>query len=264
MSSKAKDTKQSATDVTMQMHETNALMQSQMINTRPELSALAQDAPNLAQSAYFDERKGHPSREMESRDMASNDHDKLVKYYTDIFKEGAKGKTYFDKEIVPQGYVYGCKAISVLNRPLPSNILEAHRKGWRYVPVDRHPQLITDTSKNFLEVEGLAYMERPKVIHDLEADTYHQEGRKQQQYMGKFVTQDSMVPLQMTPGVNYKPIEGYSYSLQDAETGGFQSPAQAAAYNHGMHQGHPAAYNQGYTPPSNQGYTPPVGPYNHY
>jgi hypothetical protein len=84
---------------------------------------------------------------------------------------------YVDPSIIPEGMVYSWKREYIHKfggDEDKGRIPECMRKGWRPVPAERHPELVSlDTSgnshkKGYIERGGLILFERPKRYNDLE------------------------------------------------------------------------------------------------
>jgi hypothetical protein len=79
------------------------------------------------------------------------------------------------EEIIPPGMVYGWGAYSVNNEPRPERIMQLRRKGWDFVPIERHPELafqglgeLDPRKSGYIWRGGLVLMERPIEYQELE------------------------------------------------------------------------------------------------
>lgn len=76
-------------------------------------------------------------------------------------------KFYIDPRIIPDGWSYEWKTLTVLNQPNPSYQVQLARAGWEPVPRYRHPEMMPDNYPGeTIEREGQILMERPKEITD--------------------------------------------------------------------------------------------------
>lgn len=67
----------------------------------------------------------------------------------------------------PDGWTYAWKRTSVFGQPDTRNITEMQRRGWSFVPADRHDGYWMPTGhKGNIEIDGLALMEIPTVVHE--------------------------------------------------------------------------------------------------
>jgi hypothetical protein len=76
-------------------------------------------------------------------------------------------KFYIDRRIIPDGWSYEWKTLTVLNQPNPSYQVQLARAGWEPVPRYRHPEMMPDNYPgDTIERDGQILMERPKEITD--------------------------------------------------------------------------------------------------
>lgn len=76
-------------------------------------------------------------------------------------------KFYIDPRIIPDGWSYEWKTLSVLGKENPSYQVSLAHRGWEAVPRTRHPELMPDNYRGeTIEREGMILMERPKEITD--------------------------------------------------------------------------------------------------
>jgi len=77
-----------------------------------------------------------------------------------------KGDTFdIDRTIVPDGWDYEWKTLTVYNQENPAYQVKLAATGWEPVPAKRHPELMPDGWKGqTITREGLILMERPLVV----------------------------------------------------------------------------------------------------
>lgn len=74
---------------------------------------------------------------------------------------------YINPDIVPDGWGYEYKRLTVLGQPDPSYQVGLAQRGWEAVPASRHPELMPDGyTGNTIERHGQILMERPSEITD--------------------------------------------------------------------------------------------------
>lgn len=89
-------------------------------------------------------------------------------------------KFWIDPEMVPEGWSYEWKVRTVYNAENPAHQLELQRRGWRPVPVSRHPdRMPADWKGQTIEMDGMIMMERPKEITDDAIADRHRRARMQ-------------------------------------------------------------------------------------
>jgi hypothetical protein len=72
---------------------------------------------------------------------------------------------YIDPAIIPDGWSYEWKRLTVLGKHDPSYEVSVARRGWEPVPVSRHPEMMPENwSGNSIERDGMILMERPLEI----------------------------------------------------------------------------------------------------
>jgi hypothetical protein len=83
--------------------------------------------------------------------------------------------TYIPPEIIPKGMVYGWGRYSVRNEPTPERIIQLRKKGWDFVPADRHPEMSFSNigaddprTSGYIWRGGLVLMERPVEYQEME------------------------------------------------------------------------------------------------
>lgn len=76
-------------------------------------------------------------------------------------------KFYIDARVIPDGWSYEWKTLSVLGKENPSYQVSLAHRGWEAVPRSRHPEMMPDNFRGeTIEREGMILMERPKEITD--------------------------------------------------------------------------------------------------
>lgn len=99
-----------------------------------------------------DPRARAARRAMELRDQGGADDDGVDKFY-------------IDPKIIPDGWSYEWKRVSVLGKEDPSYSVAMAHKGWEAVPLSRHPHLMPiGHPGQTIDREGLMLMERPLEI----------------------------------------------------------------------------------------------------
>jgi hypothetical protein len=69
---------------------------------------------------------------------------------------------YIDRTIIPDGWDYEWKMVTVTGKEFPAHQLNLARHGWEPVPRDRHPELMPQGSQDaHVTRNGLVLMERP-------------------------------------------------------------------------------------------------------
>ena len=72
---------------------------------------------------------------------------------------------YVDLDIVPDGWTYEWKRLSILGQEDATHQIHLARMGWEPVPVSRHPQMMPASwTKGTIERKGMILMERPTEI----------------------------------------------------------------------------------------------------
>jgi hypothetical protein len=72
---------------------------------------------------------------------------------------------YIDPKIIPDGWTYEYRRLTVLGQPDPSYQVSLAMKGWESVPVSRHPELMPFGYEGAtIERRGMILMERPEQI----------------------------------------------------------------------------------------------------
>jgi hypothetical protein len=74
-------------------------------------------------------------------------------------------KYYVDPRVIPDGWTYEWKTLTVLGKENPSYQVHLARAGWEPVPVYRHPEMMPDSYQGAtIERDGQILMERPAEI----------------------------------------------------------------------------------------------------
>jgi hypothetical protein len=76
-------------------------------------------------------------------------------------------KFYIPPHVIPDGWTYEWKTLTVLNAENPAHQVELARRGWEPVPASRHPEMMPhDWKAKIITRDGMMLMERPKEITD--------------------------------------------------------------------------------------------------
>lgn len=132
----------------------------------PTAPAPAADVAPAAAEKYLEEdpRVRAARRAAELRDHGALDED------------GSVSEFYIDPKVIPDGWSYEWKRLTVLGATDPGYQVNLARAGWEPVPASRHPELMPDSNRgNTIERSGQILMERPKEITDA---AYEREYRK--------------------------------------------------------------------------------------
>ena len=73
---------------------------------------------------------------------------------------------YIRPDLQPDGWSYHWKRESVTGKEDPYHIMDMQGRGWRFVPVERHPELMPPGSTGVIRKKGLVLMELPKILAD--------------------------------------------------------------------------------------------------
>jgi hypothetical protein len=112
-------------------------------------------APAAPELAADDPRARARARAAELREHGALDED------------GGTSEFHFDTKIIPDGWSYEWKRLTVLGATDPGYQVNLARAGWEPVPAARHRELMPDGHKgNTIERSGQILMERPKEITD--------------------------------------------------------------------------------------------------
>jgi hypothetical protein len=81
--------------------------------------------------------------------------------------EESTDKYYIEPRLIPDGWSYEWKTLTVLGKENPSYQVAVAHRGWEAVPRRRHPEMMPDNYPgNTIERDGMILMERPKEITD--------------------------------------------------------------------------------------------------
>lgn len=118
--------------------------------------AISDVRPTLRPTMREEDPRVHAARRAaEIRDQAGGELDDG----TDVY--------WIDENLIPAGWSYEWKTISVLNKENPAYEVNMARHGWTAVPASRHPTYMPgDTKYKTIDRDGMRLMERPKEITD--------------------------------------------------------------------------------------------------
>src|ERR1700677_54740 len=89
-------------------------------------------------------------------------------------------KYRFDLSIIPPGWSYEWKRVSIYNQPDPSYQVNLAQRGWEAVPASRHPEMMPIGHEGAtIDREGMRLMERPAEITDEAKAAERKEARDQ-------------------------------------------------------------------------------------
>jgi hypothetical protein len=71
---------------------------------------------------------------------------------------------YVDHNVIPDGWAYEWKRVSVAGQLDEHYMTGLLRQGWRAVPASRHPEMMPAGAKGAIQKKGLQLMEWPKVL----------------------------------------------------------------------------------------------------
>lgn len=87
---------------------------------------------------------------------------------------------YVDPKVIPPGWDYEWKRVSILGQEDPSYATQIARAGWEPVPVSRHIDMMPTNHKGTtIDRKGCRLMERPKEITDEVRNIEHRRAREQ-------------------------------------------------------------------------------------
>ncbi len=79
--------------------------------------------------------------------------------------DGNAGEFDIDPSIIPDGWSYEWKQLTVLGAVDPSRQIELARNGWEPVPTARHPEMMpAGTAERNIVRKGMQLMERPEEV----------------------------------------------------------------------------------------------------
>lgn len=89
-------------------------------------------------------------------------------------------KFAYDLSIIPPGWSYEWKRVSIYNAPDPSYQVNLAQRGWEAVPASRHPEMMPIGSESAtIDRDGMRLMERPAEITDEAREMERKEARDQ-------------------------------------------------------------------------------------
>lgn len=87
---------------------------------------------------------------------------------------------YIDPRMIPAGWEYEWKRMTVFGQEDPAYRVHTVRKGWENVPLERHPEMMpSGHSSASIERKGMVLMERPKELSDEARDIERRKARDQ-------------------------------------------------------------------------------------
>lgn len=103
--------------------------------------------------------------------------------------EDGVDKFYIDPRIIPDGWSYEWKTLSVLGKENPSYQVALAHRGWEAVPRSRHPEMMPDNYRGeTIEREGMILMERPlEITNEVKANDLRaarQQVRSKEEQLG--------------------------------------------------------------------------------
>ena len=105
-------------------------------------------------------------RDIDPRAAAKARADQLREHSGHDLDDGAD-EFYIDPAIIPDGWSYEWKAVTILGAENPGYQVHIARKGWEAVPAYRHPEMMPMGYKGAsIDRKGMRLMERPKEITD--------------------------------------------------------------------------------------------------
>jgi len=91
-------------------------------------------------------------------------------------------KYYVDPKVIPDGWTYMWRTLTVLGQPADTWQISLASHGWEDVPAKRHPDMMpTNWTGNTIIREGMKLMEIPTVIAEAR---YAEEQRRARQQVG--------------------------------------------------------------------------------
>lgn len=119
------------------------------------LAAAASEAPRPAMRS---EMREETSQERAARRVAE------MRGHIGEMEEGTD-KFYVPSEIIPDGWTYEWKRMTVLNQADPAHQVQLARMGWEAVPTSRHPEMMPMGGDHpYIARDGMILMERPTEI----------------------------------------------------------------------------------------------------
>ena len=84
---------------------------------------------------------------------------------------------YIRSDMQPDGWTYHWKRELLTGKEDPYHIMDLQARGWRFIPVTRHPELMPPGSAGVIRKKGLALMEIPKILADRAIAKENKEAR---------------------------------------------------------------------------------------
>lgn len=79
--------------------------------------------------------------------------------------EEGTDKFYVPSDIIPDGWTYEWKRMTIYNQVDPAHQVQLARMGWEAVPTSRHPEMMPMTGDHpYISRDGMILMERPTEI----------------------------------------------------------------------------------------------------
>ena len=111
--------------------------------------------------------KPRPPMRSENPRLAAAERAKQILDSVSDFGESAD-EFAVDPAVIPDGWSYEWKQLSVMGSIDPSRQIELARNGWDPVPTSRHPEMMpAETKEKNIVRKGLQLMERPLEVTDL-------------------------------------------------------------------------------------------------
>jgi hypothetical protein len=105
-----------------------------------------------------------PAKELSPAERAAKRAAELRDHWGAEFSANSD-RFWFDPKIVPDGWSYEYRMLTVLGREDPSYQVELAYAGWEPVPASRHPELMPKGyTGQTIDKDGMRLMERPLVI----------------------------------------------------------------------------------------------------
>lgn len=118
------------------------------------------------------------SREEDPRVRAARRAEELMQHVGDL--DEGEDKFYINPAMIPDGWDYEWKRDTVYGKKDPSYEVQTARKGWEFVPADRHrPMMPEGWTGDFIERDGMVLMERPLIITQRARDIEYAKARGQ-------------------------------------------------------------------------------------
>tara|TARA_R110000868_G_scaffold87298_8_gene244319 strand:- start:1257 stop:1814 length:558 start_codon:yes stop_codon:yes gene_type:complete len=127
--------------------------------TRGRLAEAMNEAPNEApRPAMREELRSESSQDRAARRAAE------LRGHLGEMDEGTD-KFYVPPDIIPDGWTYEWKRMTIYNQADPSHQVQLARMGWEAVPTSRHPEMMPMSGDHpYIARDGMILMERPTEI----------------------------------------------------------------------------------------------------